>query len=340
MRAVVYRGPGAVEVCEDLPEPAIGEPRDAVVRVTRSAICGSDLHPYRGHIPGFAPGTVLGHEFVGVVVEAGPEVPFPPGTRVVASDVVACGRCRSCAKGWHYHCPEATLFGYSTVVGRSVAGGQSEYVRVPFADTVLSPCPDDTSDEHMLFVGDLLSTAYAAARAAVSPGAVVGVVGGGALGLLSALCAGVFGAAEVAVADRDPTRRAMAEALGFAAVDPADLPRLLESRGDGAVIEAVGTDAALRCAIASAGRRGGVVAVGAHSSTAMPLDTQRAFTRELTLRFIVGDPIRDHDEVVALLRAGRIDPTVVVSDRLPLRDAVEGYRRFDRRAALKVLLLP
>ncbi|MEH1166491.1 alcohol dehydrogenase catalytic domain-containing protein [Micromonospora sp. CPCC 205539] len=338
MRAVVYRGPRDVAVRADLPEPTVEHPRDAVVRVTRAAICGSDLHPYRGQIPGFAAGTVLGHEFVGVVVDAGAEVSIPRGTRVVASDVIACGLCAICAKGWHYHCAQATLFGYDTVVGPAVAGGQSEYVRVPFADTVLYPCPDDLGDEQMLFVGDLLTTAWAAVDAAVAPGFTVGVVGGGALGQLAAMCAAAAGASRVVVADPHPARRIEVEARGFAAVEPALLPATL---GDAqAVIEAVGNDAALACAVDSAGRRGTVVAVGAHSSVAMPLHTQRAFTRELTLRFVVGDPIRDREAVVALLRSGAVDPTAVVSDRLPLAEAVEGYRGFDRRESLKVLLIP
>jgi 2-desacetyl-2-hydroxyethyl bacteriochlorophyllide A dehydrogenase len=338
VKAVVYRGPRDVAVETDLPEPAVEHARDAVVRVTRSAICGSDLHPYRGEIPGFAPGTILGHEFVGVVVDAGAEVPYPPGTRVVASDVIACGRCATCAKGWHYHCAHATLFGYSTVVGRAVAGGQSEYVRVPFADTVLYPCPDELDDERMLFVGDLLSTAWAAVEACAAPGATVGVVGAGALGQLAAMCAAAAGASRVVVADPDPARRAGVEALGFAAVEPALLASTLGEAQ--AVIEAVGSDAALACAVDSAGRRGTVVAVGAHSSAAMPLHTQRAFTRELTLRFVVGDPIRDRASVVALLRSGAVDPGAVVSDRLPLADADAGYRDFDRRRSLKVLLIP
>jgi 2-desacetyl-2-hydroxyethyl bacteriochlorophyllide A dehydrogenase len=340
VKGVVFQGPRRLSVA-DLPEPTVTGPRDAVVRVTRAGICGSDLHPYRGEIPGFAPGTVLGHEFVGVVVAAGPEVPFAPGERVGASDVVACGRCTRCAKGWHYHCPAATLFGYSTVVGPAVPGGQAEYVRVPYADVVLAACPPELSDEHMVFVGDLLSTAYAAATAAVAPGDLVAVVGGGALGQLSAMCANAFGAAHVVLADPDPARRERAEALGFAAVEPQRLAATLDRQGGaGGVIEAVGTDAALATAVGAAGRRAVVAAVGAHSSAATPLATRTAFTRELTLTFIVGDPIRDRAKVVALLRSGRLDPTVVVSHRFPLTEAVEGYRRFDDREALKVILEP
>jgi 2-desacetyl-2-hydroxyethyl bacteriochlorophyllide A dehydrogenase len=296
-------------------------------------------------MPAFAAGTILGHEFVGTVIEAGPQVPFAAGQRVLASDLVACGRCPTCARGWHYHCPDASLFGYSTVVGSPIAGGQADFVRVPFADTVLSAIPDDLSDEQVLFVGDILTTAYTAADGAeISPGDVVGVVGAGPVGLLAASCAELFGAARVVVADVDRRRRMKAESMGFVAVAPEDFPaevsRAAGGRGAPAVVEAVGSDRALECAIAAAGPRANVVVVGAHSSRAAPIATQTAFARELTLRFAVGDPIRSRDQVVALVRAGRLDPTTVISHRIPLSDAVHGYRMFDQREAFKVVLVP
>ncbi|MEU4210433.1 alcohol dehydrogenase catalytic domain-containing protein [Streptomyces sp. NPDC026206] len=345
MKGVVYRGPGKVEVCAHLPRPRAGGPRDALVRVTASAICGTDLHPYRGEIPAFAPGTVLGHEFTGVVVEAGAEVPFAPGERVVASDIVACGRCERCARGWHYQCPQVTLFGYSTVVGRPLDGGQAEYVLVPFADVVLTRCPEDLTDEQALFVGDVLTTGYTAAHAAaITPGDVVGVVGAGPVGLLSAQCAAAFGAAHVVVSDPDPRRRSKAGEMGFTAVAPDGFTGALRgaSAGPGAaaVIEAVGTAGALACAMDGAGHRATVVAVGSPSSQAAPIAAQAAFARELTLRFAVGDPIRWREQVLSLLRAGRLDPTPVISHRLPLSEAVRGYELFDSREALKVVLLP
>ena len=319
--------------------------RDAVVRVTRTAICGTDLHAYRGELPGFATGSILGHEFTGVVVEAGPAVAYRPGQRVVASDLVACGRCPLCARGWHYQCPEATLFGYSSVVGRPLDGGQAEYVRVPFADVVLWPCPEDLTDEQILFTGDILATGYVAAdRAGVTPGDVVVVIGAGPVGIMAGLCAQAHGAATVIAADPSPARQAAAEACGLIAVPPAALPdavaRLARGHGVRAVIEAVGTDNALALAMATVTARGTVLAVGAHHSRAAPLDTGRAFARELTLRFAVGDPIAVRDRVIALVQAGRIDPTVVISHRLPLEEVARGYELFHRQQATKVILIP
>ncbi len=343
MRGVVYEGPGKVRLAEDLPEPRVKDPRDAVLRVTTTAICGTDLHPYRGEIPAFEPGTVLGHEFTGTVAEAGPEVPFPAGTRVIASDLIACGRCASCTKGWHYQCSQVSLFGYSTVVGYPVPGGQADYVRVPFADVVLWPVPEDLTDEQVLFAGDILATGYAAVDAArVVPGELAGVVGAGPVGLSAAQCAAAAGASAVVVTDTDPARRAQAARLGFVAVAPdAFGAALADAGGDhGArtVIEAVGSDLALRTAVESAGPHGTVVAVGAHHSSAAPFPSGLAFARELTVRFVVGDPIRFREPVIALIRAGRLDPLALISHRLPLSEAVDGYELFDRRAATKIVM--
>ncbi|MEV4211227.1 alcohol dehydrogenase catalytic domain-containing protein [Micromonospora sp. NPDC049662] len=345
MRGAAFQGAFDVRLRTDLPEPEITGPRDAVVRVTRTAICGTDLHAYRGELPGFGAGTVLGHEFVGTVVAAGAEVPYQLGQRVVASDVVACGRCPACARGWHYQCPEVTLFGYSTVVGKSLDGGQAEYVRVPYADVVLWACPDGVTDEQALFSSDVLSTGYAAAcHANITAGETVAVVGGGTVGLLAGMCARLVGAAAVVVADPVPARRAAAAACGLVPASPHELAEIVTDvsagRGAGSVIEAVGSDATLRLAMATAAARGTVVAVGAHHSNAAPLDAAAAFARELTLRFVVGDPIVVRDDVLALIRAGRIDPTVVISHRLPLTEVARAYELFERREATKVVLIP
>jgi 2-desacetyl-2-hydroxyethyl bacteriochlorophyllide A dehydrogenase len=343
MRGTVYLGPRQVRL-SDLPDPQVKSARDAVIRVTRSAICGTDLHAYRGELPGFGIGTVLGHEFTGVVLEAGSEVPLRPGQRVTASDIIACGRCAACVRGWHYQCPGVTLFGYSTVVGRPVDGGQAEYVRVPCADVVLSACPDDLSDEQVLFTGDILPTGFVAAqRAQIVPGDTVAVVGGGPVGTIAALCAMVSGAGHAVVAEPHRARRQALADNGLQAVPPRDLATVIDavSRGRGApaVIEAVGSDEALSLAIAVAAPRATVVCVGAHHSTAAPFPSGSAFARELTVRFAVGDPILVRDQVTALVQAGRLDPTVLISHRLPLADVTYAYDLYDRREATKVVLV-
>ncbi|WP_328603279.1 alcohol dehydrogenase catalytic domain-containing protein [Amycolatopsis sp. NBC_00345] len=337
MKGVVYCGPGEVRV-RDLPMPVVRDPRDVVVRVTRTAICGTDLHPYRGELPGFPAGTVLGHEFAGVVQETGAGSPFAVGDRVFASDVIACGRCRHCERGRHYQCASVSLFGYADVVGAPVDGGQAEYVRVPFADVVLAAIPVGVSDEQAVFVGDVLTTAYGAVRdAGVTAGDTVAVVGGGPVGLLGALCARQAGASRIVVADREPVRRERARSMGFEAVPPAQLSTTVRGGAD-RVIEAVGTDAALLTALEVTGPAACVAVAGAHHSTAMPFPTGLAFARELTIRFSVGNPIRLRAEVLALVAAGELDPVDVVSHRFALDDAAHAYREFDQRIAFKVMM--
>jgi 2-desacetyl-2-hydroxyethyl bacteriochlorophyllide A dehydrogenase len=342
MLAAVFEGARHIRLRTDLVVPTVTGTRDAIVRVTRSAICGTDLSAYRGHLPGFAVGTVLGHEFTGTVVEAGAAASQIPGRRVVGSDIVACGRCPACIKGWHYQCAEVTLFGYSTVVGRPLAGAQAQYVLVPNADVVLAEIPDDLTDEQALFTSDVLATGYQAARAAaIRPGDTVAVIGGGPVGTIAALCARVAGAGAVIVAEPNQARRSASEQHGLIAVDPDRLESTVRtvSGSAAAVIEAVGTDAALGLALTAAGPRATVVVIGAHHAAWAPFPVGIGFARELTVRFVVGDPVLVRDELFALIRSGRLDPTMVVSHRLPLTEVAHGYKLFDRLEASKVVLV-
>lgn len=348
MRALQWHGAYKVQVAEDVAVPEVAAPGDAVIRMVRSAVCGTDLHPYRGEIPSFTPGTVTGHEFTGVVEEVGPGVRLiRPGDRVVASDVVACGQCWNCSRGWHYQCDQVGLFGYDTVVGATaIAGGHAEYVRVPFADVVLSSIPDDVSDESALFVGDILATGYACATGGeVRPGDTVAVIGCGPVGLLAMKAAYVLGAAAVLAVDPLESRRTLAEAHGAVGVDSGPglaerIRDLTDGRGADVVLEAVGTDASLLSALEVVRPRGTVCAAGAHASEAMPMPTGLAFGKELTLRFAVGDPISVREPLMNLVRSGRLDPTFVVSHRLPLAEADEGFRLFASGEASKVVFTP
>jgi 2-desacetyl-2-hydroxyethyl bacteriochlorophyllide A dehydrogenase len=346
MRAVVWAGECRVEVRDGLPMPELEYGDDVVIRVVRTAICGTDLHAYRGEMQGVPVGTVLGHEFTGVVVERGADVTSVDiGDRVVASDIVACGACWFCRRGHHYQCRQVTLFGYGTVVGSSLPGGQADFVRVPHADVVLSRIPAGISDEQALFAGDVLATGYASvSEAGTAPGDTVAIVGGGPVGLCAAMSARFFGAHDVVVVDPDRRRRDFAESLGFRAAPPADAAvgtkALTSGRGADVVVEAVGADASLLLAIDLVRARGVVVAVGAHHSTAMPFPSGNAFAKELTLRFVVGDPISTGAELLGLISDGRLDATPIVSHRLPLDEAALGYRLFASREATKVVLIP
>lgn len=344
MKGVVWHAPYDVHV-EDLPLPQLQGPREAIIRVTRSAICGTDLHPYRGEIPDFPAGVVLGHEFTGIVEEVGKEVKnFRVGDRVLASDLIACGECWFCQQNWHYQCQHISLFGYGTVVGQYFPGGQTEYVRIPYADVVLSPIPDSLNEEQILFVGDILTTGYTCAyEAGITSGDTVAVVGCGPVGLFALMSAYHLGASRVIAIDPDPQRQAVAQELSGYPLTPDNevvqrIQELTHGRGADVVLEAVGTDSALTTALTIVRPKGTISAVGAHHSQAMPFPSGLAFGRELTIRFSVGDPIRWRDQLISLLEKGQLDPTRIISHRLPLSEAVEGYRLFDQHKALKVVL--
>lgn len=343
MKAVVLRAPGDVRV-DEVADPALQEPDDAIVAVHATAICGADLFPFHGLTPGFENGTILGHEFAGTVVDVGPEVrSLRPGMRVVNTSMISDGSCAACRAGRVTQCEGRSLFGYSGVYPR-LDGGQAELVRVPHADRALRRLPDEVSDEAAVFLADILPTGYAAVeRGGVRDGDVVVVVGCGPVGLMAVLCArGTAG--RVLAVDGVPVRRELAARLGAEAVGPEEAAARVADATDGlgadVVIEAAGSPAGLDASLRLARGRGVVSVVGAHFEPDYPLDNGLMFERELTLRFSIGDPTADGPRLLDRIVGGELDPTPVVTHRLPLDDAVEAYRLFESREATKVVLAP
>jgi threonine dehydrogenase-like Zn-dependent dehydrogenase len=343
MRAVVLNGPGDVGV-ESVPDPAVREPGDAIVAVRAAAICGADLFPFHGMTPGFENGTVLGHEFAGVVVEIGPDVhAVRTGQRVVNTSMVSDGTCPACRAGRTTQCSGRSLFGYSGVYPR-LDGGQAELVRVPHADRVLAPLPDGIPDEAAVFLSDNLPTGYdAVTRGETKPGDTLVVVGLGAVGLMAVLCAVDLGATVLAV-DGVEERRTLAQRLGALALPPDEAAEAVAAATNGlgadVVVEAAGVPGALDAALRLARGRGVVSVVGAHFEPDYPLDNGLMFERELTLRFSIGDAAGHRELLLGMLSERRLDPAAVVSHRIPLEGAAEAYRAFDAREAIKVVLLP
>jgi threonine dehydrogenase-like Zn-dependent dehydrogenase len=343
VKAVVFHSPGDVGV-DVVPDPTILEEGDAVVAVRATAICGADLFPFHGLTPGFEPGTVLGHEFAGEVVEVGVGVrTLHPGMRVVNASMISDGTCASCLAGRVTQCEGRSLFGYSGVYPR-LDGGQAELVRVPHADRTLRHLPDDVSDEAAVFLADILPTGYGAVvRGGVGAGDTVVVVGCGPVGLMAVLCA-VGDAGRLIAVDGVPARRELAKRLGAEAVDPSQAEEAVAQATDGqgadVVIEAAGSPAGLQAALRLARGRGTISVVGAHFEPDFPLDNALMFERELTLRFSIGDPTREGELLLARIASGELDPTSVITHRLPLAEAVEAYRLFDSREATKVVLTP
>jgi 2-desacetyl-2-hydroxyethyl bacteriochlorophyllide A dehydrogenase len=345
MRAIAFNGPGSVALREVAP-PAILHPTDALIRVTLAGICGTDLHVVAGHFGGLVPGLVVGHEFVGDVIEVGSGVTqIKVGDHVVASDFAACGHCRWCARGDHWECAERAFFGTGEAFGPLLSGAQAEIVRAPYADTTLAGIPAGVGDEAAILVSDNLATGWAAVeRARMEPGECVAVIGGGAVGQLASLSAQAAGAGAVVVIEPNAARRAFARTQGALAAEPAEALELIRrlTDGDGAdvVVEAVGAAATLTSALALVRKRGRVVSVGAHSAAQWPLPLARCFADEITLSFAIGDAIRLRSRLFALIRSGALDPTVVVEARLTLDEVPEAYRRLRDQQILKAVVDP
>lgn len=343
MRAVLYAGDGRVSV-EPVTEPEIAEPTDAIVRVRRAAVCGTDLHAV-AHPDGLPRGTILGHEFAGEVVETGAAVVgHRVGDTVVGADYTACGRCWWCRRGDHWECAERRFFGTGTSYGPALAGAQAEFVRVPHADTVLAGVPDGVDLDSAVFLGDTLATAYVAVRrAGIRPGDTLAVVGGGPVGQLTSLAAQALGAGVVVLVEPVEDRRALAAAEGAVVATPETgrdvVDRVTDGRGADAVVDAIGGRAGLDTAFGLVRRRGTVVAVGVPTTPEWSLPVARAFADELTLRFAVGNLMRDAPDLIGLVRSGAITPAVVASERIALDDAPKAYRDMAERHTLKSLLV-
>lgn len=346
MRAVVSGGKGRV-VVTDVPDPELTHPDQAIVRVTRTAICGSDLHLVHGKAP-IEPGEPLGHEAVGVVEAVGDGVArVRPGDRVVVAFNVACGHCWFCGIGQSGQCEDGAILGYG-LFGGSMPGAQAERLLVPAADVNLLPVPDDVSDDAAVFVGDVLSTGFhGAALADAGPGDVVAVLGCGPVGMCTVLGLRSLGAPRVFALDREPGRLALVEAAGATPVHLDErnaataLAEATDGRGADAVVDAVGHPSAFEGAIDVVRRGGTIVVVGVYASEVAELQLGSAWTRALTFRFAGLTPVPSWwERAMAAVQRGEADPTPLISHRLPLEAAAEGYALFDRREATKVVLEP
>jgi alcohol dehydrogenase len=346
MRAVVFAGDGRVAV-RDVTEPALEDPRDAIVRVRLAAICGSDLHFLHGKAP-LEAGDVIGHEAVGVVETVGNGVTgFAVGDRVVTAFHIACGACWFCRKRQTQLCERWRMLG-AGLFGGELAGTQAERVRVPVADVNLLCVPDDVDDERAVFVGDVLTAAwYGASVSDIGDDETVAVVGAGPVGFLLVQAALARGAGTVLALDRVVERLALVERAGAVPIDvTARNPRTAvdeatDGRGADVVIDAVGHPDAFTSAIDVVRRGGRVTVVGMYTGERVDAPLGVWWARALDVRFAGICPVHAWwDEAMRELRAGRLDPTPLVSHRLPLEDAAEGFELFDDRRATKVLLRP
>lgn len=347
MRALVFKDFGSVEL-DDVPEPVIEEPGDVIVRVTTTAICGSDLHVLNGRIPGMTPGSTMGHEFAGVVEDVSPEVKrFRAGDRVVGSFTIPCGHCWFCERRLFSRCPDQRVFGYGAFLG-DVQGAQAERVRVPNADLALHAVDPAMSDEHVLFLGDIFSTGYdCAVEAQIQPGSIVAVLGCGPVGLMAVQAAGAFDPAVVYAVDTVSDRLEMAQSFGATPVDASEVHVASHiqdhtgGRGADSVLECVGSAPALHDSLDVVRAGGRISVVGIHSEPEFELPLNMAFVRAVDLKFCgTANVIGTWDRALELITSGAAHPDQIISHRMKLDDAVRGYEIFANKEAMKVVLTP
>jgi 2-desacetyl-2-hydroxyethyl bacteriochlorophyllide A dehydrogenase len=344
MRAVTFQAPGEVRV-EDVAEPELLEPTDAIVRIQASGVCGSDLHIYHGRVK-IEPGFTIGHEYVGTVTAVGEEVrEVSVGDRVLGCFQTACGHCFFCRRGLFHKCDASRTFGHGATLG-SLQGTQAEQALVPSADLVLRKVPEGMSDDVALFAGDVMGTGYhAAAECGLQPGDTAAVLGLGPVGLCAVQAAFAMGAAHVIAVDTVPERLKMAESFGAEPVhlteqDPRAAARAAtEGRGVDACIDAVGDPRALELAIRLTRKCGTVQAIGVYAERC-EVHMGLFWIKAMNMRSGHANVIGHVDHVLELMASGRLDPGPLVTHHMSLEQAPEAYALYDRREALKIVLQP
>jgi threonine dehydrogenase-like Zn-dependent dehydrogenase len=341
MRAAVIFGAHSVRV-DDVDDPVLPGPNGAVIRVSRSAICGSDLHFYDGDMGVGETGLRIGHEAVGTVTEVGREVStVGVGDRVLVSSVTGCGACGGCATGNPILCRTT---GPKVFGSGELGGAQAEALAVPAADFQLRKLSGDLtgiSDEAALLLTDNLPTGWIAARKAdFGPGATIAVIGLGAVGLCAVRSALLLGAGRVLAADLAPGRRALAESFGAEPVDPsaeggtaAAIRAATGGLGAESVIEAVGADATIDAAIASVRSGGTVSIVGVHNHHPYPLPMLGSLFRSLTIRTTTAPIQQTWRELLPLVASGRMKTDGIFTHRFPLEKAVDAYQAVAARSS-------
>lgn len=344
MKALVYRGPGERQ-WEAVPDPELQAPTDIVMRIDAVTICGTDLHILKGDVPEVEPGTILGHEAVGTVVETGEAVTaLRKGDRVLASCITSCGRCPSCRAGRYGLCTG----GGGWILGHLIDGVQAEYARIPFAETSAYKIPPTLNDEQVLFLADILPTSYEVGVLAgeVKPGDTVAVVGAGPIGLAAVLTANLYTPGRVIVIDPDSTRLARALECGAStAIDvtgEAALAQVLELTGGAGVdvaIEAVGVPETFELCTDIVRAGGHVANVGVHGKPAT-LHLERLWIKDVTITTGLVDTFTT-PRLMQLIETGKLDPSIFATHRFALSEAMDAYDAFADAAtsgAFKVVL--
>ncbi len=344
MKALVYNGPGK-RALEERPKPVITAPTDAIVKITKTTICGTDLHILKGDLPTVATGRILGHEGVGVVEQVGGSVAnFSVGDRVLISCITSCGRCLNCKKGMYSHCEN----GGGWILGNLIDGTQAEYVRIPFADNSLYPVPTGADEEALVMLSDILPTGFECGvlKGQVQPGDMVAIVGAGPIGLAALLTAQFFSPAELILIDVDDNRLEVAKTFGATkVVNNSDgkaaekVMALTGNRGVDVAIEAIGIAASFDVCQAIVTAGGHIANIGVHGKP-VQLNLDKLWSQNITLTTRLVDTVTTPMLLKTVLSA-RINPKQLITHHFVLNDLMRAYDTFGnagKEHALKVMI--
>jgi alcohol dehydrogenase len=339
MKAFVYRGPGK-NALEDRPRPDITAPTDAIVRIVKTTICGTDLHILKGDVPTCQPGRILGHEGVGVVEKVGPAVTaFKPGDRVLISCVSACGKCVYCRKQMYSHC---TTGGW--ILGNTIDGTQAQFVRTPYADTSLYPIPEGADEEALVMLSDILPTGFECGvlNGKVQPGSTVAIVGSGPIGLAALLTAQFFSPADIIMIDLDDNRLEVAKRFGATAgVNSGDgkaveaVMKMTGNRGVDTAIEAVGIPATFELCEKIVAPGGNIANIGVHGQK-VALHLECLWDRNISITTRLVDTVTI-PMLFKTVGSRKIDPKRLITHRFKLERILDAYDTFGNAAKTKAL---
>jgi alcohol dehydrogenase len=344
MKALVYRGPG-VRALEDKPDPTITTPTDAIVRISKTTICGSDLHIMKGDVPTVEVGRILGHEGVGVVEQVGQNVSnFKVGDRVLISCISSCGKCTNCKAGMYSHCEN----GGGWILGNLIDGTQAERVRIPFADNSLYPIPEGSNEEALVMLSDILPTGFECGvlKGQIKPGDTVAIVGAGPIGLAALLTAQFYAPAEVIMIDIDPNRLEFAKKFGATkTINNADGKAVAQvmahtkNRGVDVAVEAIGIASSFDICQAIVAAGGHLANIGVHGKP-VTLNIDKLWSHNITLTTRLVDTVTT-PMLLKSVMAGRLQPTQLITHHFKLSELMQAYDTFGNAAkehALKVII--
>jgi alcohol dehydrogenase len=343
MKALVYHGPGK-KAWEEKPKPIITEPTDAVVKILKTTICGTDLHIMKGDLPAVTDGRIIGHEGIGIIDEIGSAVNnFKKGDHVLISCITSCGKCVYCKKAMYSHCEKG-----GWILGNLIDGTQAEYVRIPYADNSLYPIPDDADEEAMVMLSDVLPTGFECGvlSGKVKPGDIIAIVGAGPIGMAALLTSQFYTPAEIIVIDMDDNRLAVAKTFGAThTINSANenalqkVMSLTNDRGVDVAIEAVGIAATFELCESIVGAGGHIANIGVHGKS-VTLHMETLWSRNITITTHLVDTATI-PMLFKTVQSNKIEPKKLITHRFKLDEIIEAYEAFgnaSKEKALKVIL--